>query len=53
MQETFAAQKKLLSDATREVFELQTRIKTNQHKVDRLRDYERQIEQLIALQRLW
>lgn len=32
---------------------LETKIKENAHKVDRLHDYERQIEQLIALQRLW
>ena len=53
VQDTFAAQKKLLSDASRDVFELQTREKANKHKVDRLHDYEKQIDQLIALQRLW
>ena len=53
IQDTFAAQKKLLSDATRDVFELQTKEKANKHKIDRLHDYEKQIDQLIVLQRLW
>ncbi|EKM55596.1 uncharacterized protein PHACADRAFT_121237 [Phanerochaete carnosa HHB-10118-sp] len=52
-QDSFAAQSKLLSEANHKVFELKTDIKANQHKVDRLHDYERQIEQLIKLQRLW
>ncbi|GJE86936.1 hypothetical protein PsYK624_030190 [Phanerochaete sordida] len=51
--DSFAAQSKLLSEANSKVFELKTEIKANQHKVDRLHDYERQIEQLIKLQRLW
>ncbi|KAJ3531685.1 hypothetical protein NM688_g7540 [Phlebia brevispora] len=50
---TFAAQNRLLADASRDVFELKTRLKANQHKVDRLHDYERQVDQLIKLQRLW
>ncbi|EGN95372.1 hypothetical protein SERLA73DRAFT_94725 [Serpula lacrymans var. lacrymans S7.3] len=49
----FVAQGKLLADATKEVFELQTQKKENQHKIDRLHDYERQIEQHIKMQRLW
>ncbi|GLB35411.1 putative tuberous sclerosis 1 [Lyophyllum shimeji] len=49
----FAAQGKLLAEATQEVFELKTQKKETQHKVDRLRDYERQIEQHIQMQRLW
>ncbi|KAG6821069.1 hypothetical protein H0H93_007228 [Arthromyces matolae] len=49
----FAAQGKLLADAAQEVFLLQTQKKENQHKVDRLHDYERQIEQHIKMQRLW
>ncbi|CAA7265382.1 unnamed protein product [Cyclocybe aegerita] len=49
----FVAQGKLLADATQEVFRLQTQKKENQHKVDRLHDYERQIEQYIKVQRLW
>lgn len=53
VQDSFAAQSKLLSDANHKVFELRTEIKAHQHKVDRLHDYERQIEQLIHLQRLW
>ncbi|KAH7914969.1 hypothetical protein BJ138DRAFT_242278 [Hygrophoropsis aurantiaca] len=49
----FAAQGKLLADAAKEVFELQTQKKENQHKIDRLRDYERQIEQSLRMQKLW
>lgn len=52
-QALFAAQGKLLADAVKQVFELQTQRKETQHKVDRLRDYERQIEQHIRMQRLW
>jgi len=43
----------LLADATKEVFDLQTQRKENQHKVDRLHDYERQIEQHLKVQKLW
>ncbi|KAH7924575.1 hypothetical protein BV22DRAFT_1090648 [Leucogyrophana mollusca] len=49
----FVAQGKLLADALKEVFELQTQKKETQHKIDRLRDYERQIEQHIRMQKLW
>jgi hypothetical protein len=42
-----------LADATKEVFELQTQKKENQPKIDRLKDYERQIDQHIKMQRLW
>jgi len=35
------------------MFELETKIKETAHKVDRLRDYERQIEQLLRMQKLW
>ncbi|EKM83057.1 hypothetical protein AGABI1DRAFT_118451 [Agaricus bisporus var. burnettii JB137-S8] len=49
----FAAQAKLLAGAANHVIELQTRQKENQHKIDRLRDYERQIEQHIKIQKLW
>ncbi|KAG5639531.1 hypothetical protein H0H81_000676 [Sphagnurus paluster] len=52
-QALFAAQGKLLAEATKEVFELRTQKKETQHKVDRLKDYERQIEQHINMQRLW
>ncbi|KAG1782696.1 hypothetical protein EV702DRAFT_397144 [Suillus placidus] len=52
-QALFAAQGQLLADAVKQVFELQTQTKETQHKVDRLRDYERQIEQHIRMQRLW
>ncbi|TBU50853.1 hypothetical protein BD309DRAFT_1025514 [Dichomitus squalens] len=51
--DTFAAQGKLLADANQLVFRLETQIKENAHKVDRLHDYETQIDQLIKLQRLW
>ncbi|KAG6333959.1 hypothetical protein ID866_5127 [Astraeus odoratus] len=49
----FDAQEKLLRDADQEVFELKTRLKENQHKIDRLHDYERQIEQHVRMQKLW
>ncbi|KAG2158333.1 uncharacterized protein EDB93DRAFT_661000 [Suillus bovinus] len=52
-QALFAAQGQLLADAVKQVFELETQRKETQHKVDRLRDYERQIEQHIRMQRLW
>lgn len=53
VQDTFAAQGKLLEDASQKVFRLQTQIKETAHKVDRLHDYETQVDQLIMLQRLW
>ncbi|KAI6045663.1 hypothetical protein EDC04DRAFT_3136979 [Pisolithus marmoratus] len=49
----FDAQGKVLADAEKEVFELKTRQKENQHKIDRLHDYERQIEQHVRMQKLW
>ncbi|KAI9571299.1 hypothetical protein HD554DRAFT_2016692 [Boletus coccyginus] len=49
----FVAQGKLLADAAKAVFELQTQQKENQHKIDRLHDYERQIEQHVLMQKLW
>ncbi|KAJ7219154.1 hypothetical protein GGX14DRAFT_590318 [Mycena pura] len=49
----FEAQGKLLAEASKEVFGLQTQIKESQHKIDRLHDYEYQIEQHIKVQRLW
>ncbi|PPQ72091.1 hypothetical protein CVT24_008378 [Panaeolus cyanescens] len=52
-QALFSAQTGLLADATKEVFDLQTQKKENQHKVDRLHDYERQIERLLEVQKLW
>ncbi|CCM02390.1 uncharacterized protein FIBRA_04488 [Fibroporia radiculosa] len=51
--DTFAAQGKLLADAVQRVFQLETKIKEDAHKIDRLHDYEKQIEQLVKLQRLW
>jgi len=50
---SFQAQGKLLADATNQVFQLETKIKESAHKLDRLHDYERQIEQLIKMQKLW
>jgi len=47
------AQGNLLADAAKAVFELQTQQKENQHKIDRLHDYERQIEQHVRMQKLW
>lgn len=52
-QAQFTAQGKLLAEAEKRVFELETSIKENAHKVDRLKDYERRIEQLTLLQKLW
>ncbi|TRM61869.1 hypothetical protein BD626DRAFT_500788 [Schizophyllum amplum] len=49
----FDAQGKLLSEANQSVFELRTQIVNNQHKIDRLHDYEAQIEQHVKMQRLW
>ncbi|KIK59820.1 hypothetical protein GYMLUDRAFT_659968 [Collybiopsis luxurians FD-317 M1] len=46
-------QSQLLSSASAEVFKLQTFIKEHQHKIDRLKDYEAQIEQGRKMQRLW
>ena len=42
-----------MAEATKDLFELQTQKKETQHKIDRLRDYERQIEQHVKMQRLW
>ncbi|KAL0947043.1 hypothetical protein HGRIS_013186 [Hohenbuehelia grisea] len=53
VQAMLAAQGKLLAESTTEVFKLQTQQRETQHKIDRLRDYERQIEQHIKMQRLW
>ena len=53
LQETFAAQGKLLEEALQKVFQLEIKIKENAPKVDRLHDYEKQIDQLMTLQRLW
>ncbi|KAJ7273587.1 hypothetical protein B0H12DRAFT_1090097 [Mycena haematopus] len=49
----FEAQGTLLADAAKRVFELETQKKESQHKIDRLHDYERQIEQHVKVQRLW
>ncbi|KAJ7740733.1 hypothetical protein DFH07DRAFT_838927 [Mycena maculata] len=49
----FEAQGTLLAEASKEVFELKTQKKESQHKIDRLHDYEHQIEQHVKVQRLW
>ncbi|KAI4524385.1 hypothetical protein K525DRAFT_235719 [Schizophyllum commune Loenen D] len=49
----FEAQGKLLAEANQTVFDLRTQILSNQHKIDRLHDYEAQIEQHVKMQRLW
>ncbi|KAJ4488052.1 hypothetical protein J3R30DRAFT_3789656, partial [Lentinula aciculospora] len=49
----FTAQSTLLAEANAKVFKLQTFIKEHQHKIDRLHDYEAQIEQSHKMQRLW
>ncbi|KAF5365769.1 hypothetical protein D9758_003257 [Tetrapyrgos nigripes] len=49
----FSAQEKLLAEAHQQVFQLQTYQKENQHKIDRLRDYEKQIQQYFKTQCLW
>ncbi|KAF9264764.1 hypothetical protein L218DRAFT_899786 [Marasmius fiardii PR-910] len=49
----FDAQGKLLLEASKEVFQLQTQKKETQHKIDRLLDYEKQIEQHMKIQTLW
>ncbi|KAF9069849.1 hypothetical protein BDP27DRAFT_1264348 [Rhodocollybia butyracea] len=53
IQTQFVAQGKLLAEANAEVFRLQTFIKEHQHKINRLYDYEAQIEQSRKMQRLW
>ncbi|KIY68612.1 hypothetical protein CYLTODRAFT_421458 [Cylindrobasidium torrendii FP15055 ss-10] len=49
----FEAQGKLLAEANQGLFVLQTTMKEYQPKVDRLRDYERQIERHLTVQKLW
>ncbi|KAI5124581.1 hypothetical protein M0805_003100 [Coniferiporia weirii] len=48
-----AAQGKLLDDAQNKVFRLETEVKVDALKVQRLRDYEKRIEQLTAMHRMW
>lgn len=48
-----AAQGKLLDVADNKVFELDTTVKADAHKVQRLRDYENRIEQLTEMHRMW
>jgi predicted nucleic acid-binding Zn-ribbon protein len=52
-QSMFEAQKTLLAVASKKVFDLETQRREVQHKIDRLRDYERQIEQHVKIQTLW
>ncbi|TFK72200.1 hypothetical protein BDN72DRAFT_792826 [Pluteus cervinus] len=49
----FDEQGKLLGKANEEVFQLRTQYKANEHKIDRLKDYEQRIEQHVKMQRLW
>ena len=53
LQARFTAQGKLLAEATKEVFELQTQRKADQHKIDRLNDYETQIKHFLEVRRIW
>ncbi|KIJ39318.1 hypothetical protein M422DRAFT_257931 [Sphaerobolus stellatus SS14] len=52
-QAMFEAQSTRLADAMETVFKLETEIKEYSPKVQRLRDYEEKIEQLMRAQRLW
>jgi len=47
------AQAKRLADAMESVFKLETEIRENEPKVQRLRDYEDKIAQLMKTQQLW
>ncbi|KAJ7632495.1 hypothetical protein FB45DRAFT_912598 [Roridomyces roridus] len=49
----FKAQATLLADAQKDLFMLETQRTESQHKIDRLQDYEKQIEQHVNMQRLW
>lgn len=53
MQDRFIAQGKLLAEANQELFDLQTERKAYQHKIDRLHDYETQIQQFLAVRKTW
>ena len=53
LQALYDGQDALLVDANKRVFELETSRKETQHKVDRLRDYENQIDQHVKIQQLW
>jgi hypothetical protein len=46
------SQKAWLEDAMEKIFQFETQRKVMQQKTDRLDDYERQIEQLLKVQRL-
>lgn len=47
------AQKGLLANASRELFEVKTKGREVGHKVERLRDYEKVIEGHVRVQSLW
>ncbi|KAK7054977.1 hypothetical protein VNI00_003440 [Paramarasmius palmivorus] len=49
----FKAQGKLLDEASRELFRLQTERKASQHKIDRLDTYEKQIADYEVTRALW
>ena len=48
-----SAQSKLLAAAQEKVFSLEIKLKEEAPKVARLHDYEKRIEQLTTMQRLW
>lgn len=52
-QAQFVAQGNLLAEAERRESQLRISIKETEHKVARLKDYEKRIEQHTAMQRLW
>jgi phage shock protein A len=52
-QAQFVAQGNLLAEAEQRESQLRTSIKETEHKVARLKDYEQQIKQHTAMQRLW
>ena len=47
------AQEELLAKANKQKFDLETEIKLDKHKVQRLRDYENRIDQLTKMLRMW
>ena len=49
----FKSQGDRLAEATNRVFELETRLKENAHKVERLGDYEEKLDQFTKTQQLW
>ena len=52
-QKHLGAQKILIAKTENEVFRLETEIKENEPKVQRLKDYEKRIEHMTAMLKLW